>query len=272
MIATTLSRTLLRTASRAPTAVARAASRPLVTPFTRLTPHRAFSHTPLARGQGESDSELTAKLAQELSYEKENSNLFQGSSSPTAEPDFVTEFKQAGVWKITDTPGVDEVTLEREFGNEHISLVFSVGDIDTSGPINPDEDPDSPAALASEESESPQFPIRVSATITKADQEGALMLDGFMQDGEITVDNMAYYKSKELATKIDAEGDFERRAVYLGPQFETLDDQLQEQFHTFLLERGFDANLALFVPNYAEYKEQKEYCQWLENVRKFVEA
>ncbi len=36
------------------------------------------------------------------------------------------------MWKITDEPGLDEVTLSREFGNEHISVVFSVGDIDTS--------------------------------------------------------------------------------------------------------------------------------------------
>ena len=41
-------------------------------------------------------------------------------------------------------------------------------------------------------------------------------------------------------------------------QFETLDLNLQEEFERFLLqERGIDESLALFVPEYAQYKEQK---------------
>ncbi len=63
------------------------------------------------------------------------------------------------------------------------------------------------------------------------------MLDGFVQDGEVNVDNIAFYKTKELATRMDAEIDFQRRGFYLGPQFETLDDNLQGQFMQFLLER-----------------------------------
>lgn len=274
MIAATLSRTLLRRAavSRAPLTAARSASvRPAVLP--RFAPIRPFSSTPLARGQGETDADLSAKLAQELEYEQENSNLFTGDS-PTAEPAFVTEFKQSGIWKITDKPNVDEVTLSRDFGNEHIAVMFSVGELDTTGSL-PDEDPDSPeaAAPAEEDDNMPQFPVRISATITKpTTNEGALMLDGFVQDGEVTLDNIAYYPERDTATTMDANMDYARRAAYLGPQVETLDDALQVQFREYFAERGIDANFALFVPNYAEYKEQREYVAWLKNVRKFVEA
>ena len=41
------------------------------------------------------------------------------------------------------------------------------------------------------------------------------------------------------------------------PQFETLDLSLQEEFEKFLQERGINENLAFFVPEYAQYKEQK---------------
>ena len=42
-----------------------------------------------------------------------------------------------------------------------------------------------------------------------------------------------------------------------GAQFDQLDPAVQEEFERFLGERGVDEALALFVPDYAEYKEQK---------------
>ena len=40
-------------------------------------------------------------------------------------------------------------------------------------------------------------------------------------------------------------------------QFEQLDPRVQEEFESFLDERGINEELALFIPDYAEYKEQK---------------
>jgi complement component 1 Q subcomponent-binding protein len=40
-------------------------------------------------------------------------------------------------------------------------------------------------------------------------------------------------------------------------QFESLDLSLQEEFEKFLQERGINESLAFFVPEYAQYKEQK---------------
>lgn len=77
---------------------------------------------------------LSLKLAEEIKYETENSDQ--------SEPEFLTEFKSEGVWKvrlnhqltsqrtspadtascysrkIKDEPGSDEITLTRSFGNE----------------------------------------------------------------------------------------------------------------------------------------------------------
>lgn len=55
-------------------------------------------------------------------------------------------------------------------------------------------------------------------------------------------------------------------------QFDHLDEALQGDFESFLEERGIDSNLALFIPDLAEYKEQKEYVKWLQNVKKFIDA
>lgn len=73
-------------------------------------------------------------------------------------------------------------------------------------------------------------------------------------------------------------------------QFDTLDIAVQEEFEKFLTERGINDALAMFIPEYAEHKEQKvrlrqshwlclsankwlqEYVGWLNNVKKFIEA
>ena len=86
------------------------------------------------------------------------------------------------------------------------------------------------------------------------------------------IENITFYRDDALATELTADADWTRRGLYIGPQFETLDENVQAQFESFLAERGIATNLALFIPTYAEYKEQREYCGWLEGVKAFVEA
>lgn len=223
------------------------------------------------KGQGESDAELSSKLAQELEYEELNSDLFVDGSLAN-DPEFVTLFKKDSAWKINDKSGSDEVVIEREFGNEHVRVYFSVGDVDTSsGEFPTEEDEDGKEATPAEEQGDESFPVNVCITITKP-TGGALSILATAADGEFEIDQVSWYADAKLANTMTADADFERRSLYLGPPFETLDEAVQTQFEEYLAERGIDSQLALFIPEYAEYKEDKEYCGWLENVRKFVDV
>ena len=95
------------------------------------------------------------------------------------------------------------------------------------------------------------------------------------QEGAFIVDNIGYYHDPKLATELTAEADWSRRGLYLGPhvrlaisfkllwanlsslQFDTLDVQVQNEFESYMQERGINGSLAMFIPTYAEYKEQK---------------
>jgi hypothetical protein len=77
------------------------------------------------------------------------------------------------------------------------------------------------------------------------------------QDGAFVIDSVSFYPSKALGTELTAEADWKRRGLYIGPQFDTLDVGVQEELERFLQERGINESLALFVPEFAEYKEQK---------------
>lgn len=102
--------------------------------------------------------------------------------------------------------------------------------------------------------------------------QGALNIDAQAQDGEFLVEAISFYSDAKLASELTVEADWQRRGLYVGPQFETLDEKVQEQFYAYLEERGIAADLALFIPELAEWKEQREYCKWLENVKVFVDA
>lgn len=122
--------------------------------------------TSIARcGSGTSDVELASRLQQEISYEKETSSSQTHSevaSGQNAEPDFLRDFKSMGIWSINDVNGSDEISLEREFGNEKIRVLFSIGDIDAGM----EEEFESEEGGQGEDNE-PALPVRVAVTIAK---------------------------------------------------------------------------------------------------------
>ncbi|OBZ67549.1 Mitochondrial acidic protein mam33, partial [Grifola frondosa] len=247
---------------------ARSAVRPLARAALAARPlsaARAFSVSARVLGEGVSDVALSQKLQEELKYEKE--------IATPAEPDFLKAFKAHGIWTVEDTAGSDEVTLTRKFGNESIRLMFSIAEIQT------DQEPEFESNLEEgeeaeaneEEVPSTPYPIRTSFSITKTGSSGALTIDAMCQDGAFIIDNISFYNDAQVGTELTAEADWKRRGLYLGPQFDTLDVSLQEEFEKFLHERGISEHLAFFIPEYAEHKEQKEYVSWLENVKTFIE-
>lgn len=72
----------------------------------------AFSTSVFRRAPaGETDEELSAKLGSEIEYEndvKENEPV----------PASIKDFVENGPFEIIDTPGKEEVTLKRQYGNE----------------------------------------------------------------------------------------------------------------------------------------------------------
>ncbi|KAL8651563.1 MAG: hypothetical protein Q9226_004645 [Calogaya cf. arnoldii] len=128
------------------------------------------------------------------------------------------------------------------------------------------EDPSS-----GEGEQEPSFPARLNVLITKAGK-GALQLEVMAQDGEVLIENVYYFKKPELADAKTAELDWSRRNLYTGPPFGNLDEDLQVLLERYLNERGMDTALALWVPEYIDWKEQREYLSWLSNVKTFVDA
>jgi complement component 1 Q subcomponent-binding protein len=115
-------------------------------------------------------------------------------------------------------------------------------------------------------------PVRLSIVVEKPGKgSGALSIEATAQDGEISVDNVHYYPEAKQAFASSAEASHGRAQVYPGPPFGTLEEDLQVLVEQYLEERGVTPALAVFAPEYVNWKEQQEYVAWLKNVKSFVD-
>lgn len=108
----------------------------------------------------------------------------------------------------------------------------------------------------------PSFPAHCFITIERAGK-GALQVEAIAQDGLMVIENVYYYKNAKLVDPKTTQEEGEASRLYTGPPFANLDEDLQVLFEKFLDERGINTTMALFVPEYIDFKEQKEYVSWL---------
>lgn len=90
-------------------------SRPSTLVRAQCTPARtqisAFSTSLLRRSHGKVDAELSQKLNAEMQFET-------GVRDTDAEPVAVKDFRDNSLFKIKDTPGMQDIVLTRTYGNE----------------------------------------------------------------------------------------------------------------------------------------------------------
>lgn len=198
------------------------------------------------------------------------------------QPASVKDFLDNSPFEIQDTPGVQNVVLTRTYNNEKITVTFSIADIANMENDMFDEDSalgDEDGARSQENEEmddadtgnEPNVTCRLNIVVEKPGK-GALNIEAIAQDANIIVENMYFYNDPAIAHAANPEAEHKGRDIYTGPPFGTLDEDLQLLMETYLDERGINSTLAVFVPDYMDVKEQREYLAWLNNVKGFVDA
>ncbi|KAI7232907.1 hypothetical protein KC330_g5691 [Hortaea werneckii] len=133
--------------------------------------------------------------------------------------------------------------------------------------------------LRSEEDEQeggPAFPANVNVLVQRKGK-GALKCNLIADNGIFTIQSVTHLPDNSLtSSKSPAEllrdtATSETENLYTGPPFQQLDEEVQSLMEAYLDVRGINTALALFVPEYIDVKEQREYLGWLGRVRGFVE-
>ncbi|KAI0433121.1 mitochondrial glycoprotein [Xylaria sp. FL1042] len=268
-----------QTRTAQPSSLLRTAWAPLRTPQLAAS----FSSTPLRQAPAnEADQELLEKLESEVQFENEMKASEQLPAS-------IQDFLQNSRYELKDEPGQEDVFLVRKMGNETITVSFTISDLAN---YEPDEAFNEDSALTDEELDTPEgkqlaeaeaqegledeepesaVPCRLNIVVEKPNK-GALNIEAIAQDGSILVENFYYYKDPKMAHSSSPEAVHGAEDVYPGPPFGSLDEDLQLLMERYLEERGISTAMAIFVPDYMNVKEQREYQAWLKNIKSFVEA
>ncbi|KIX00683.1 uncharacterized protein Z518_09748 [Rhinocladiella mackenziei CBS 650.93] len=281
------------------------AHRPLLQPAMKSS-YPTFS-TSVARREpsGESDLELAEKFNSERMLELESNNPnkpasieeflqtspwqiedIPGTHEVVLRRDFGNEkIKiELSVTEIDNTAEEDEFDQMDEDGALEDEADYGMGKstINQSGPrggktdvVAEDRTASADRAEAGDAGDtdtelSPAFPVRLTITITKPGKR-AVEIRAIAEEGAIEIGTMSFFPKESLLEAQTPKEAQEARSLYAGPPVANLDPELQAMLDKYLEERGIDTQLANFLPEYVEYKEQREYVQWLDNMKQFIE-
>jgi len=222
--------------------------------------NRGFSTARMVQQASPVDKKLSTCLKKERSEEQDVTS------------DVVVNYLKNAPFKLHDNPDEMEVMLKRQMGDEGVSIVFEY-EKDLSDALNFDEDEENEEGNEQDEEERvPHLPFLVQVTKAKNGiDNGTLTFECLADSGQVIINNVVFTPDSKVAKGDDVESDWKRGLVYPGPDFLSLDSTVQEIFYEYLEERGINSDLAEFLPEYVNMKENKSYLRWLEQISKFLE-
>ena len=223
---------------------------------------------------------LAAVLELELKYEKEEG---AGSSEAT-----MAEIRaELAEWKFDVAPLQARFSATKRFGAQEVRL-----DLDCT-PMPADEDDEgaeegaegdeaggaeAPASKAEEGGdgdddggEAPPDGYRMLVTIKEAGKATTMQVGCFL-GAHLRVHRVTLFPAGKEPTSDVIFGGVDELPLYAGPNFDELDQAVQNAFYEYLADRGVDDALAERLADFAQAKEQSEYVNWLAAARDFAKA
>ncbi|KFK42454.1 hypothetical protein AALP_AA2G258800 [Arabis alpina] len=175
-------------------------------------------------------------IRNEIDYELDHSPPLQPPSS-------------FGPFTIDERPGEQWISLRRRFGEkEEIKIEATM--FDKSVPTS-----------KSTRTE-PEYILHITfiVNISKVGSNEALEIMCSAWPNTIEISKLCLRKSDKSSP-----------SAYGGPEFEELDDSLQDALYQFLEERGISDDFAVLLHQYMKNKGKCEYVRWMESVKSYVE-
>lgn len=192
-------------------------------------------------------SAVSTKVAQTLQGEiKHEEESYQQAKE-------IQDFLKNSDFKFVDTDGDVNMMLERSVGNKKVNIEWQL-----TSPFDPTGDVEGGGDEV--EQEATDFCVTISS-----EENAGLSFYCSTQVGEdhrYVIGNVRSFANAEEKDIVSG---------YNGPEFEDVDDKLQEAFDEYLAEVGMSNEICDFIDAVALDKEQREYIRWLKLVKKFAE-
>ena len=169
--------------------------------------------------------------------------------------------KEHPQWKLTETDGDVNMKLTKTVGEKEVIVEWQL-----VSPFGSDFGDYNEEGAQEAEEEMPMESTDFTVTIQDKSGERGLIFYCQTAAGEGHRYMIGNVRSFANAAERDS------NTSYNGPDFEDLDDSVQEGFDMLLSESGVNDDVCDFIDASAVDKEQREYMRWLKNVDSFIQA
>nr|POE98260.1 mitochondrial acidic protein mam33 [Quercus suber] len=191
-------------------------------------------------------------------------------------------FSIADFDQMDNTSGLVDEDPDETFDDEEPVESAQSGGANSKGAINAGRTSGGNIAMQSEDRVSPSdradayedgegedqqaFPASVNVLIQRA-AKGALRVSLIADAGGFVIQSVTHLPDNKT-TSAATPAEILRSATigetqYTGPPFQQLDEEVQNLLESYLDARGLNSDLAVFIPEYIDVKEQKEYVGWV---------
>jgi len=170
------------------------------------------------------------------------------------QPKEIAAFLKNSEYKFIDEDGDVNMMLERTVGNKVAKIEWQL-----TSPYAPEGE---------EEGEEQGAEDATDFVITVEDTDSSSGISFYCstvagEDHRYIIGHVKNYATAEEKESVSS---------YTGPDFEDIDDKLQEAFDEYLAEMGMNNEVCDFIDAMALDKEQREYIRWLQISQKFLNA
>jgi len=194
---------------------------------------------------GAAASKVVKSLTAELKHEEEQ-------YEQTKE---IQSFLKTSGFKLIETEGDVNMALEKDLGGKVVRIEWQL-----TSPFDPEGDVE-----GGEEGEMEKEATELSVSVDDKTTGAGILFYCATQTGEdhrYVIGNVKSYASAEEKDSVSS---------YNGPEFEDVDEKLQESFDEYLAELGVSNEVCDFIDAMAVDKEQREYIRFLKTSKAFLE-
>lgn len=157
-------------------------------------------------------------------------------------------------FQLEEKPGKAEVLLTKPLSSGEVVVSFLARSPEVTQEEDVEEDGDN------------QSWVDFQASISSG--SSGLIFECSANKGELAVNNIVV--AQDLKNTDTVSNFLNSQQQYRGPDFEGLDEALQNAFLDYLTASGVTGELATFIENYSLDKEQRLYMEWLSKIKSIL--
>lgn len=176
------------------------------------------------------------------------------------------EFIKGSGFVLTDNKDTTEIRLSRNVGDKLVEIIFQASEA-----FNDEDDSEMDGKEEDEEQDMEEEGAKSRAeffvTIKGKGGKGLLFACA-SENAELQIYNVTYGNDVDALLKDNNNG--KQESVYVGPNFDNLDEKVQNAFYDYLESLGISDKLLAYIECASVDKEQKMYMNWLQEMKLFI--